>query len=226
MSTTLFEAKTFDYCNQKTETSKFINKLYLIPVLFIVLTFLSASLGFPKNLSKGLFYSIFFSLIIVTAYIDRKYKFHNVLFFDGLKINENELKIGAKIFQLKDILGLRFERIHYDGKRVGKITFTGLENKIYFNYQGEDYGYPFYLDSLTHYKLLINSLIFIVCNEKIPYQRSYLHYIPNEYRENSLLEEFIIKLIKERRIDCTEGLLIIGYKSDAEAKELRAKYCS
>jgi hypothetical protein len=38
-------------------------------------------------------------------------------------------------------------------------------------------------------------------------------------------ELFIAKLIREKRMECTEGLLLIGYDSDEEAQELRAKYC-
>jgi hypothetical protein len=34
------------------------------------------------------------------------------------------------------------------------------------------------------------------------------------------------KLLKEKKIDCTEGLLIMGYSSDKQAKEMRTKYCS
>ena len=37
--------------------------------------------------------------------------------------------------------------------------------------------------------------------------------------------EVFIKLIAENKINCTKGLLLMEYDSDAEAAELRKRYC-
>ena len=36
---------------------------------------------------------------------------------------------------------------------------------------------------------------------------------------------YIGKLIAENKINCTKGLLLMEYDSDAEADELRKRYC-
>ncbi len=102
---------------------------------------------------------------------------------------------------------------------------NGINNLISFIYDGEKISRNFKLDSEAHVDELQLALLHIITSEKIPYKRKYLNFINKKYCSFMKFELFITKLIKEKRIECTEGLLLIGYHSDQEAKELRAKYC-
>jgi hypothetical protein len=102
---------------------------------------------------------------------------------------------------------------------------NGVHNSISFVYDDQKISRNFKLDSERHIDELQSALLSIITNEKIPYQRRYLNLINSEYRSFMKFELFIAKLIREKRMECTEGLLLIGYDSDEEAQELRAKYC-
>jgi len=49
--------------------------------------------------------------------------------------------------------------------------------------------------------------------------------ISKQNKDTGKFKNYIIKQLLENRINCTEGLLLYGYKTDAEATELRKKYC-
>ena len=49
--------------------------------------------------------------------------------------------------------------------------------------------------------------------------------VPNEMKKFNEYKVFIIKQIVDKKLNCKEGLLLHGYKSDKEALELRNKYC-
>ncbi|WBX72073.1 hypothetical protein [Tenacibaculum retecalamus] len=50
--------------------------------------------------------------------------------------------------------------------------------------------------------------------------------IPEQYRKFKEYEEYIGKQLKAKKINCTEGLLLIGYNSYDEAQNLKRKYCN
>ncbi len=45
--------------------------------------------------------------------------------------------------------------------------------------------------------------------------------IPEQYKSYEEYREYVGKQLKEKKVNCTEGLLLIGYKSYEEAQELK-----
>lgn len=153
-------------------------------------------------------------------------------YFDGNIIFKDEyLEIKNQHYLYNKISNLKFSISDYYGKptnnyRYGPMYKNGISNYISFTIDGEDKFFNFELNSEFLIDKLYYHLIDIICLEKTNYQRSYLDLIPNDFRGYSVFKSFIIKLIQEKKLECREGLLIHGYDSDQEAKELREKYCN
>lgn len=163
--------------------------------------------------------------IRLTEYENLNGSFIGTIFFE-----DDFLIIDTKQYQYNKIENLILKANSYSGQRnentrSGPMYSNGVQNSISFVYDGQKIFRNFKLDSERHIDELQSVLLNIITNEKIPYQRKYLNLINPEYRLFMKFELFIAKLIKEKRMECTEGLLLIGYDSDKEAKELRAKYC-
>jgi hypothetical protein len=158
-----------------------------------------------------------------------EYENLNGTFVGTLSFENDFLIIDSDEYQYNKIKNLIVYESCYSGQRndarSGPMYSNGTNNKISFTYENEKIATYFKLDSKRHIDELQSTLLKIITNEKIPYQRKYLNLINMEYRSFMQFELFIAKLIKEKRIECTEGLLLIGYDSDKQAKEMRSKYC-
>lgn len=159
-----------------------------------------------------------------------EYENLNGSFTGTISFEEDFLTIDNKQYSFSKIENLILHGNSYSGQRnentkSGPIYSNGINNLVSFNYEGEKISRNFKLDSEKHIDELQLALLHIITNEKIPYQRKYLNLINTEHRSYIKFELFIAKLIKEKRMECTEGLLLIGYDSDDQAKELRTKYC-
>lgn len=152
-------------------------------------------------------------------------------YFDGnIVFKDNYMEIHNQHYLYEKIANLKFSIGDYYGKptnnyRYGPMYKNGISNYISFTIDGDDKFFNFELNSEFIMDKLYYHLMDVICLEKTKYQRSYLDMIPNDFRDYSVLKNFIIKLIEEKRIDCREGLLIHGYDSDKEATELRQKHC-
>lgn len=141
---------------------------------------------------------------------------------DGIIINDKkhfyhfilDLKIGYS-----DFYGAKTNNYRY-----GPVYTNGVSNKISFYYENEFLEHQFEINDSSLIDKLDFYLIDIICKEKIPYQRTYLNIIPEELRDLAVCERFIIDLIKNKSIDQTEGLLLIGYNSDKEFKKIKEKH--
>ena len=49
--------------------------------------------------------------------------------------------------------------------------------------------------------------------------------IPKQYKNFEEYREYVGKQLREKKVNCTEGLLLIGYNTYEEAQELKKKYC-
>lgn len=180
-------------------------------------------------------YSIYFLIIPLIIYVSgaiirlNEYENLNGTFAGTLSFENDYLIIDSDEYQYNKIENLIvFERSYFGQKnntRSGPMYSNGTNNKICFMYENEKIAKYFKLDSKRHIDELQSTLLKIITNERIPYQRKYLNLINMEFRSLIQFELFIAKLIKEKRIECTEGLLLIGYDSDNKAKGMRSKYC-
>lgn len=151
-------------------------------------------------------------------------------YFDGeLRVTPEFISVDGEKTFFKEMIDLNVAIGHHRGERTGRkggpAYYQGVDNFISFRVGDQVRKVQFRMTSPQHIALFYNVLIKPICTESIQYQRKYLNFFNPEFRKLPLFREFVIRLLRERRIDCTEGLLIIGYSSDAEAKAMRAEYC-
>ncbi|MBS7232752.1 hypothetical protein KHA90_17175 [Flavobacterium psychroterrae] len=205
----------------------------LITIISYVLLLLLIETSFGYDISK---YAYCLLIVPVIMYLIggairlNEYENLNGSFIGTISFEDNFLIIDTEQYQYNKIENLILQANSYSGQsnentRSGPMYSNGVQNSISFIYDHQKIFRNFKLDSERHIDELQSVLLDIITNEKIPYQRKYLNLINSEYRLFIEFELFVAKLIKEKRMECTEGLLFIGYNSDQEAKEMRAKYC-
>ena len=103
----------------------------------------------------------------------------------------------------------------------------GLTNTIHLATHLEDIKLYFKLENYAHQVQLERTILTLVLNEKFKRLggKTSIKLIPKKFINTDTYKAFVIKQIVEKRINCTEGLLLHGYSSDREAKSLREKYC-
>lgn len=186
----------------------------------------------PYELNLFIFIGLFISSIIgmFTAFIIHFWEYENLNgYFKGeIKIDIDHLFINQNLFKLSEISNLKLVIFNYKGERTnrrGPSFYQGISNSISFTHNSESISVNFLLKSKDQIEDLYQILVSIIAQEKINYSRNLINLIPEKYRNSQEFKNFILKLIVEKRLECTEGLLIHGYSSDEEAKQLRAKYC-
>lgn len=204
--------------------------------LWVSLSIILICLAFEKLFSIDVYYLIWIALVGFLAHIMSMFVRigeHEKVngYFDGnIIFKEEYIEIYDQHYSYDKISNLKFSIGDYYGKptnnyRYGPMYKNGISNYISFTIDGEDKFFNFELNSEFLVDKLYYHLIDVICFEKTNYQRSYLDLIPNDFRDYSVFKTFIIKLIEGKKLNCREGLLIHGYSSDKEAKELREKYC-
>lgn len=153
----------------------------------------------------------------------------NGIFEEKIIFEKDGFEINEKKYFHHLILNLKIGYHDYYGTTTGNTRYgpmytNGVSNKISFYYEKELLEHYFEINDSSKIDKLDFYLIDVICNEKIPFQRNYLNLIPKELRDLGVCERYIIKLIKEKRINETEGLLLIGYNSDVEFKKMKDKH--
>lgn len=103
----------------------------------------------------------------------------------------------------------------------------GISNSIKFTHNSETRYFHFKLESKSHQKVLERNIYEIVINEKLNNieGKKSIKLIPKQYKGFDEYKEYIGKQLRQNKVSCTEGLLLMGYKNYAEAQELKKKYC-
>lgn len=176
--------------------------------------------------------AIIFCPILIIGNIIRFWEYENLngTLIGSLKINLDSILIDDNEYPFSNMENFKISVSNYKGQRThnsksGPFYYQGVRNSINFTHKSEEIKLSFLLKSEIHLKDLYKILVILISSETISYNRNILNLIPENYRDNNF-KNFILKLIVEKRHECTEGLLIHGYSSDEEAKQLRAKYCS
>lgn len=171
--------------------------------------------------------------IALTGMTIRFWEYENLngSFKGRLKIDLNSISIDNNEYFFSDIENLKMTVSNYKGQRTnntkaGPSFYQGISNEISFTYNSESITVNFLIVSKNQIEDLYHIFVSIIAKEKINYSRNLINLIPDKYRKVQEFKNFILKLIIEKRLECTEGLLIHGYSSDEEAKQLRTKYCS
>lgn len=160
-----------------------------------------------------------------------EYENLNGSFRGELKVDLISISISNSEYLFSKVENFKISISNYKGQRTnntksGPSFYQGTSNFISFTHNSESISVNFLLLSKDHIDDFYEIFVSIIAQEKITYCRNLINLIPEKYRKSQEFRNFILKLITEKRIECIEGLLIHGYSSDEEAKQLRLKYCS
>jgi hypothetical protein len=233
----VFESSIFIPAENKKSDLVLSQKITYSFFGIIIFSIISLKFGHPFFTQTTVNFISFFSLTlafiaIFGAGILRlfEYEILNGHFKGQMKINSEALFINDTPYKFSEISNLKLTVLTYKGqrtnnRRTGASFHQGISNSISFSHNSKNVSVNFLLKSKNHIEELYHILISIITQEKINYSRNLINLIPDNYRNSQEFKNFILKLIIEKRLECTEGLLIHGYSSDEEAKQLRAKYC-
>lgn len=183
--------------------------------------------------NKPILYLLAISAIgYLASFIVRLNEHENINgYFEGdFQFKDDYMQVDDRQFEYQHITNFTVSAGDFYGKptpesRSGPCYTNGIGNSIKFTYNDEKIKFFFEINTPYEVRFFFDQITTLICQEKIKYSRHYLNFIPQGHRESTEFINFVAKLIKEKRVDCTEGLLLIGYSSDEEAMEMRAKYC-
>ena len=186
----------------------------LFPVIFFII-------GFSSHLLNVIYQYFDFEKV------DYKTKGYIEFTDNTLIINYNE-KISFDKFTLFDISIENYydEKINRYSRLPIERRGSGLLNTITLVYENKKMKFNFKLENETHRRVLFYNLFSIVTEHKLKNinTKKAIKLIDSSFHKDEKYEQYIGELLKNRKISCTEGLLMIGYKSYEEAKQLRKKY--
>lgn len=235
-----FTAYTYRIGRSRISTTQFLLFLAIIfVVLGFVLKLLNHKMPLFVNIENIVYYPfmvgfIFYAASFIYQYfdyerLDNEKTGHLEMNDEGIIINHGET---IKYEQLSD---LNIDAGTFYGQKI-PVMFpqspspthrTGLENKMSIFSNNNKYYINFGLESAYHLDSLYSTLFKLIVSDRLKNisTKKMLNLISPQYKTSLEYKAYVIKLIKEKRLNCAEGLLLHGYKSDKEAKELRKKYC-
>ena len=236
-----FKAFIFEIIKLKSSNTKLItNTGFFLLIFGLIIFFLNLKI---VPLYKSDFFSSSFGFIgILLLFFARFYQFTDyekvetkkngfIEFTNtGVTLNYNES------INYKDITQFKLLINGYYGESINMMLGAsfpteqkscGILNKIKISYGQEHKEFNFKLESESHNKVLQNSLFEIVIEDKLRNinAKDSLNLIAERFKKTESYKEYLIKLLMEKRINCTDGLLMIGYKNYEEAQILKEKYC-
>jgi hypothetical protein len=128
-----------------------------------------------------------------------------------LIIDEKDITIDNKIFELSKIQDFKIKIVDYYGQRTnytksGPYYYQGINNKLSFNYHKEFITINFQIYSERNLYDLHVILLHIISTEKIPFQRGYLKIIDDDYKDTPTYKKFVEKLLSENRVVRSETI--------------------
>ena len=117
---------------------------------------------------------------------------------DGITINDN-------LYEASKIINFKINTIDYYGQKTnysksGPYYFLGVKNNLSFDFETEKVAINFQINSETHLYELKWILLNIICEEKIPFQRSYLKFFDDDFRDTPTFKKFTEKLLLDKRL--------------------------
>lgn len=173
----------------------------------------------------------------ISSYVYQYYDFERIESKKNglIEFKENEIILDYSLsIKYDEITNIEIGIVAYYGERINMVyrnpheqKSLGIRNHIKLQTKSNEYGFHFKLENKIHLKELENTLFELVKSEKLKLvePKKTIKLVPKRFNMTDEYKGFIIKQIVEKRINCTEGLLLHGYKTDKEAAELRKKYC-
>lgn len=233
--------KAFVYKDLKTGISNASILSYLaifLIVVFIVFTYLYETVFHVE--SNTFLLSLIFGLgmlMMITSWFYQFYDFEKIYSNQKgfLELGKNELiinydeKIKYENLTAFDLFIDAYydERINLSYKNPIEKRSLGISNFLSFEHKGITRKYNFKIENKSHLKVLERNVYQLVMNDKLINidAKKAIKLIPEKYTKTKEYKEYVGKQLKLKKINCTEGLLLIGYKTYEEAQELKKKYC-
>lgn len=150
---------------------------------------------------------IFFGITFISSFFLRFKEFENL---NGelkgkLIIDRNGIIVNDKLYEASKILNFKINIIDYYGQKTnysksGPYYFQGVKNNLSFDFNSEKVVVNFQINSERHLYDLKWILLNIICEEKILFQRSYLKFFDDEFRDTPTFKKFVEELLLEKRI--------------------------
>lgn len=166
-----------------------------------------------ENTILNQLFAAVFGIIFFASLFIRFQEFENLNgeIIGKLIIDENEIIIDKKVYDLSKIQDFKIKITDYYGQRTnysrsGPYYYQGINNKLSFNYDNQliAINFQIYSDRNTYDLKVI--LLNIICKERIPFQRSYLKIIDDEYKDTPTYKKFVEKLLLEKRVVHSETI--------------------
>ncbi|UMB61182.1 hypothetical protein MHL31_03010 [Lutibacter sp. A80] len=219
-----------------TETI-FLSGLFLL-ITSLIFTFIYKKVFHIDSGSTLLFLIMFLGfLLIIFTYFYQFYDFEKIknekngfleLDANELIINYNEKIIYEEITDFELLIDAYYnKKINMIYRNPTEKRSLGISNSLTITHKSKTRTFNFKLESKSHQNVLERNIYNLVINDKLRNidGKKSIKLIPKQYKGFEEYREYIGKQLKEKKINCTEGLLLMGYKSYDEAQELKRKYC-
>ena len=211
--------------------------------LFLLITSLIFSFIYKKvfhiDSGSSLLFSIMFLgfLLIIFTYFYQFYDFEKIknekngfleLDVNELIINYNEKIRYEEITDFELLIDAYYnEKINMIYRNPTEKRSLGISNSLTITHKSKTRTFNFKLESKSHQNVLERNIYNLVINDKLRNidGKKSIKLIPEQYKRFEEYREYVGKQLKEKKINCTEGLLLMGYKNYDEAQELKKKYC-
>ena len=225
----------------KKETSNteiiFLSGLFLM-IIGLIFSYIYNEI-FHTDSGKGILASIMIigMLTIFFTYFYQYYDFEKIknLKEGFLEIEKDELIINytekIKYEELTDfdlsINAYYNQIINFGNRSPTEKRSLGISNSLTITDKSKTRTFNFKLESKSHQNVLERNIYQLVISDKLRNidGKKSIKLIPKQYKGFDEYREYVGKQLKAKKVNCTEGLLLIGYNSYEEAQELKKKYC-
>tara|TARA_R110002051_G_C8561471_1_gene474248 strand:+ start:63 stop:785 length:723 start_codon:yes stop_codon:yes gene_type:complete len=235
-----FTAYTYRLGKSKISTTRFLLFLAIMFVAFgFILGLLNTRMPLFENIDSITYFPfiigfIFYGFAFIYQYFDYERFDHEKI--GHLEINDNGIVVNHQdSIKYENLAEFNIDAGTYKGQKIPAMFpqspspthRTGIENKITFSSNNNKYHINFGLESEYHLDSLYTTLFKLIISDKFKNisAKKMVNLIPSPFKNSSEYKSYIVKLIQDKRLNCTDGLLLHGYKTDKEAQELRIKYC-
>ncbi|WP_339701835.1 hypothetical protein [uncultured Marixanthomonas sp.] len=176
-------------------------------------------------------------LLILIAYFYQFFDYERIEITNkgSIELTDTELILDhKKRIQYSDIIQFSVACVAYYNQNINLGYRTpnerhslGLTNTLKMATAQDTIELHFKLENKAHQQKLEKCILTLVIDGKFEQLggKTTIKLIPKQFKNTDAYKDYVIKQIVEKRINCTEGLLLHGYSSDREATLLREKYC-
>ena len=225
----------------KKETSNtrmiFLSGLFLI-IIGLIFSIIYKTVFHIESETKILFAIMLIGFLAISfTYFYQFYDFEKIKNEKNgfIELEKNELIINyderIKYEELTDfellIDAYYNEKINMIYRNPTEKRSLGISNSLTITHKSKTRTFNFKLESKSHQNVLERNIYNLVIHDKLRNidGKKSIKLIPEQYKGFEEYREYVGKQLKEKKINCTEGLLLMGYKSFDEAQELKKKYC-